>query len=255
MTEFEQVMKEIARDAKKTIQIDMADLNKRAKSNRVEYKEDVEESVGAVLGLLGGLFSDMLGGLEVEKETEKQKPTPKADSENHEGKEPASLYKTFLTKKSLGAKFKLTDLNKEVLENLLHKENITVEQVANLFDVTIEIVEYAMSLTGVEKPKEKDLLEKTLLHTYGLSEKELNDYFKERIESMLKVKEKKLKSIIVKDFILSLCDIGYELKLTQSRNQLMLIKLDNYGKVVVSVYNLPVELFLAKYDLNNIKWN
>lgn len=258
MTEIEKMMKQMAKDAMKNSQGVKIDFNKMPTPNSEEEKEKVEEAVEAVVDFLGGLFSEVLGDLD--NEFAKGNSTPKEKGEGLKSQSKAefnkkpSLYKELLTKNTLGTKLKLIDLDKATLETLIVKEGVSVKDVAVLFDTTVEVVEYGMSLTGVKVPKKEDLLDKTLLHTCGLGDKFLNDYFKDRLNTMLKVGDNPLKSLIIKDFVLSINDIGNELGITSSPNELMLVKLGKDGKVVVCIYNLPVEVFLNKYDLSKIKW-
>lgn len=257
MTDFEKMMKEMAQKA-------ISNTEGVNTNNKGINEVSESEIAGAIAGLLGGLLSNamvIVEGLDEDPMKQKEKKeTPIKNSnayttkkEVNKGEKKVPLSQVLISsKKDLGT-LGLDKLNKENLTELLVKEKLSVEDVANLFDVQKELVEYAIITHKVSVPKEKDLLEKRLIHVVGLKSLELINYFNTRIELIKSMKEPRLKEMLIKEFVIGLSELGYDLGMTINRNQLMLVKKDK-ELIYIHIYDLTVDELLNSYDLLKINW-
>lgn len=195
----------------------LTELNKNRKKEEINTDVDVRD---LFVEVLGGLFSNDLNKLEESLKQEKDH-NPKNKESVHLDKKETSLYKTLSSLKEKNGKLCLSMLDKRNLTKLVN-EKLSIEEISNLFDVSVEVIEYAIITHNISIPKEKDLLEDNLIQVMGLNSLQLNEYLYSRIEFIQSITEEKIKLLLVAEFIKGLAYIGYQLGLTGSENQLML---------------------------------
>lgn len=165
-----------------------------------------------------------------------------------------TLSTELLIKKESGENISLNMLTKDVLNELLINEKLSVETVAYLFDVEPKVVLYGMTLTGIKITQEDEKLEKNVQHILKLQASEYEYFLNNQIDNILEMSDDTLKQIAIENFIIMLSTIAQSLNIIKSKNQLVLVKKDKNNAIYFHVYSLDLQEFVTKYNLLKINW-
>lgn len=151
-------------------------------------------------------------------------------------------------------KLPIYKLTKEVLQELFVEEEIKIEDIANLFEVPVNVVENSIKLAGIPMKDKVNYLDRNFIKAERMSISPITNYYMRELDNMLSIKDMKLKRFATEQLLKSYSEVFFKLGLIKKENQLVMIKKDENATPYMYLYNLTVAEAMYHFDILDINW-